>query len=213
MPRLRLIAEPNGSGKTTLTDHLRKTQEVPLGQYTNPDEIEKSLASIADPLKRSQLAQKISKGLRETWLNDGISHSYESVMSHPSHLDYIRKANELGYKTYLYYICINDPKINLDRVNERVISGGHPVPKDKILSRYKKSLEQLCEMAKLCRRVYFFDNTNELTSFAEINPDSYLDIIPSSYNKLQPQWFRKNVLLKWNKKKIRLTDPPHRAAK
>lgn len=94
MPSLRLVAGPNGSGNTTLTDELRKIYDVPLGQYTNPDEIEKSLVGIIEsPLERSKLAQKISKDQREKWLADNISHSYESVMSHHSHLDYIKKAN------------------------------------------------------------------------------------------------------------------------
>lgn len=203
MPRLRLIAGPNGSGKTTLTDELRQKYDVPLGQYTNPDEIEKSLL-IADPLKRSKQAQQISKDLREGWLEKRISHSYESVMSHHSHLDYIAKANKFGFQSYLYYVCINDPEINLDRVDERVISGGHPVPPDKILSRYQRSLEQLHEMTKLCYRAYFFDNSNELTPFAEVTPTGFLDIKEKAYNKLQPVWFRNHVLLKWSKDKIRI---------
>ncbi|GAW96470.1 MULTISPECIES: zeta toxin family protein [Colwellia] len=205
MPSLRLIAGPNGSGKTTLTDELRQRFEVPLGQYTNPDEIEKSLVDIIeDKLSRSRIAQKISKDQREKWLIDGISHSYESVMSHESHLDFIRKANQRGFKTYLYYVCINDPEINCDRVDERVISGGHPVPKEKILSRYQRSLEQLCEMALLCRRVYFFDNTDKLTSFAEININGYLDIKEKLYYELEPHWFREHVLMKWDKSKVRI---------
>ena len=161
MPSLRLIAGPNGSGKTTLTDELRKVYDVPLGQYTNPDEIEKSLVDvIKSTLDRSRLAQKISKDQRDKWLIDNISHSYESVMSHHSHLDYIKKANSQGFKTYLYYVCINDPAINIDRVDERVLSGGHSVPQDKIISRYKRSLAQLYDMAVICRRVYFFDNSD-----------------------------------------------------
>lgn len=205
MPSLRLIAGPNGSGKTTLTDELRHTYDVPLGQYTNPDEIEKSLVDIIqDKLSRSQLAQKISKDQRDKWLIDGISHSYESVMSHHSHLDFIRKANQLGFKTYLYYVCISDPDINSERVDERVISGGHPVPKDKILSRYRRSLEQLFDMASLCRRTYFFDNTDKLTPFAEINMNGYLDIKEKLYYEVEPHWFREHVLMKWDKSKVRI---------
>ncbi|MDJ0840027.1 MAG: zeta toxin family protein [Acidobacteriota bacterium] len=199
-----MIAGPNGSGKTTLTDQLRKEYKVPLGQYINPDDIDQVLKSVSDPLKRSRLAQEVSTGLRRMWLLDGVSLSYESVMSHPSHLDFIREANGLGYKTYLYYICTNDSDVNLERVAERVISGGHPVPKEKVLSRYKKSLNQLCEMAKLCRRTYFFDNTNELTSFAEVNPNGFLDIQIENYYKLEPWWFREHVLMKWDKEKIRI---------
>lgn len=205
MPSLRLVAGPNGSGKTTLTDELRQKYNVPLGQYTNPDEIEKSLKETdLTPLGRSQLAQKISKDQREKWLADSISHSYESVMSHPSHIDFIKKANSLGYKTYLYYVCIADPQINMERVDERVISGGHPVPKDKIKARYERSLNQLFEMASLCRRVYFFDNTNQLTPFAEININGSLDIKEKEYNQLKPVWFREQVLKKWDKQKVRI---------
>jgi len=205
MSRLRLIAGPNGSGKTTLTDELRQTYNVPLGQYTNPDEIEKSLVdAVKNKLKRSQLAQKISKDQRESWLKQGIVHSYESVMSHSSHLDYINDANELGFKTYLYYVCIDDPEINLDRVDERIQSGGHPVPKQKILARYQRSLTQLYDMAILCRRVYFFDNTNQLTPFAEVSINGMLDIKEKAYYKLEPNWFREHVLKKWDKTKIRI---------
>lgn len=205
MPRLRLIAGPNGSGKTTLTNQLRQAYDVPLGQYTNPDEIEESLLDIiSNPIERSKAAQKISKDLREKWLSQNISHSYESVMSHKSHLDYVKRANDTGFKTYLYYVCISYPEINVDRVEERVQSGGHPVPKDKILSRYKRSLKQLFEMACLCHRVYFFDNTNTLAPFAEININGKLDINADRYDRLQPIWFHEHVFKKWDHSKIRI---------
>lgn len=205
MPSLRLIAGPNGSGKTTLTDELRHTYDVPLGQYTNPDEIEKSLITIiTDPIKRSQAAQKISKDQREKWLEEHISHSYESVMSHPSHIEFIKRANKLGFKTYLYYVCINDPLINTERVDERVKSGGHPVPKEKILARYKRSLKQLFDMASLCRRVYFFDNTDKLIPFAEVNLSGHLHIKEKQYYLIKPDWFRENVLLKWDAEMVRI---------
>tara|TARA_Y100000588_G_scaffold70132_1_gene71924 strand:+ start:450 stop:1073 length:624 start_codon:yes stop_codon:yes gene_type:complete len=205
MPRLRLIAGPNGSGKTTLTNELRNKYDVPLGQYVNPDEIELTLHEhVPDPVNRSKLAQKIATGQREMWLEKKISHSYESVMSHPSHLEYIKKANEIGFKSYLYYVCIADPEINIGRVDERVQQGGHPVPSDKILSRYERSLTQLFDMAKQCHRVYFFDNTDLLVPIAEVNPNGFLDVIEKEYNSVKPIWFRENVLLKWDRSKIRI---------
>jgi predicted ABC-type ATPase len=205
MPRLRLIAGPNGSGKTTLTNELRHKYEVPLGQYVNPDEIELTLHEHEpDPQKRSQLAQTIATGQREQWLQMLVSHSYESVMSHPSHLEYIKKANLLGFKCYLYYVCIADPDINVDRVDERVQLGGHPVPIEKIRSRYINSLKQLYEMSMQCYRVYFFDNTDLLVPFAEVNSNGFLDVKDKEYNQVKPAWFREHVLLKWNKDKVRI---------
>ncbi|WP_340677299.1 zeta toxin family protein [Paraglaciecola sp.] len=205
MPRLRLIAGPNGSGKTTLTDHLRHKYDVPLGQYVNPDEIELTLREYEpNPLKRSKLAQTIATGQRQIWLDKKVSHSYESVMSHPSHLDYIKKANQAGFKSYLYYVCIAEADINIGRVDERVKLGGHPVPIDKIRSRYARSLSHLYDMALQCRRAYFFDNTDLLMPIAEINPNGFLDIKEKEYNLVKPNWFRTNLLLKWDKKKIRI---------
>ena len=205
MPRLRLIAGPNGSGKTTLTNELRNKYDVPLGQYVNPDEIELTLLDHEkDPVKRSKLAQTIATGQRQIWLNSKISHSYESVMSHHSHLDYIKSANAVGFKCYLYYVCIADPCINIERVDERVRLGGHPVPVEKIASRYERSLSQIFDMAKQCRRVYFFDNTNALVPFAEINPQGFLDIKAKEYQAVSPRWFRDNLMLKWNREKIRI---------
>jgi predicted ABC-type ATPase len=205
MPRLRLIAGPNGSGKTTLANELRHKYEIPLGQYVNPDEIELTLHEHAPaPQKRSQLAQTIATGQREQWLQMLVSHSYESVMSHPNHLEYIKKANLPGFKCYLYYVCIADPDINVDRVDERVQLGGHPVPIEKIRSRYVNSLKQLYEMSMQCHRVYFFDNTDLLLPFVEVNSNGFLDIKDKEYNQVKPAWFREHVLLKWNKDKIRI---------
>ena len=208
MPSLRLIAGPNGSGKTTLTDQLRKIYHVPLGQYSNPDEIELSLKNhnvhSDDLLERSRLAQGIAKDLREMWLSQKISHSYESVMSHESHLEYVSRAKDNGFKTYLYYVCIDTPQINVQRVAQRFLLGGHAVPEGKILSRYSRSLKQLYDMVSLCRRAFFFDNTRDLDWFAEVNQNGILQIKESLYYQIQPQWFRENVLLKWDKTKVRV---------
>lgn len=104
-PRLRLVAGPNGAGKTSLTHWLVKTYGIHLGQYINPDEIAASLEpEISDPVERALAAQKVGKMMRETCLAGHGSLTYESVMSHPSHLDFIRRAKAAGFRTYLYYI-------------------------------------------------------------------------------------------------------------
>jgi predicted ABC-type ATPase len=41
-------------------------------------------------------------------------------MSHPSKLDFIKKAKNLGYKTYLYFVSLENPEMNVDRVDARV---------------------------------------------------------------------------------------------
>jgi predicted ABC-type ATPase len=209
VPRIRLIAGPNGSGKTTLFSTLQEHKDVHFGQYINPDDVALTLKNykidgreISD-IERVEMSQKICTGLRERYLELNLSLTYESVMSHPSHLEYIQRAKAAGFKTYLYYVCINDPIVNIARVNQRVSSGGHHVPTAKIISRYNKSLSNLYQMSLLCDRVYYFDNSNEQELFAEKSENNLLKIKIEKYNRIQPIWFQDNVLSKWDKNKIR----------
>lgn len=226
MPRLRLIAGPNGAGKTSLLKTLIKNK-IPVGQYINPDDIARHIAlekafdranreygiradfypreaSLQNTLS-ALLAQAIATGLRDDWLNYELSMTYESVMSHDSHLQFVDAANDAGFEPYLYYICTSDPELNIERVEQRVQSGGHSVPKDKIKKRYFESLKRLHSMASKCRRVYFFDNSGqEHIHFAEIIPNGYLDIFEKQFDKAQPLWFVEHFLQHWPKAKIRL---------
>lgn len=94
--------------------------------------------------------------------------------------------------------------MNVERVDERVKLGGHPVPEDKVRKRHNRSLGQLFDMAQLCYRTYFFDNTDVLTPFAEANPNGYLDVSQADYDRVKPLWFRNSVLLRWDRNKIRV---------
>lgn len=209
MPRVRLIAGPNGSGKTTLFSTLQAHRDVHFGQYINPDDVALALKGYKaagknfDSIERAKMSQAICTGLRERYLQLKLSLTYESVMSHSSHLEYIKRAREAGFKTYLYYVCINDPLVNIERVRERVKSGGHNVPEEKILSRYNNSLSHLYDMSMLCDRAYYFDNSYEQELFAEKSENNLLKIKIRKYNKLQPIWFQDALLSKWDDSKIR----------
>ena len=66
-------------------------------------------------------------------------------MSSPYKIALLENAQQLGYRTCLYYIATDDPAINVARVKARVNLGGHDVPEDKIVSRYARSLGLLME--------------------------------------------------------------------
>ncbi len=110
IPRLRLVAGPNGAGKSTFTEEILK-KHVNLGIYINPDQIAKTLKG--DELSCAMEAQLIAKQQREKLLHDGQSMTYESVMSHPSHLYFLKQAKKANYKTYLYFIGVESSNISL----------------------------------------------------------------------------------------------------
>ena len=84
----------------------------------------------------SYLASVASDFLRQKLMEQKMSFTLETVMSHPSKIELLTQAQASGYRTYLYFVATDDPAINISRVKSRVKLGGHNVPEDKIAERY-----------------------------------------------------------------------------
>lgn len=155
-PFLLVCAGPNGSGKSTLTDYLIEAG-IDFGEYINADQIAASL-DVAEP-SRSKQAQAIADFQRERCLTSRLSFSFETVMSHPSKVEFMVRADDTGYDVTLYFVCTSDPEINIRRVENRVRTGGHDVPHERIVARYWRTLELLPHAALVARRSVLFDNS------------------------------------------------------
>lgn len=107
----------------------------------------------------SYLAAWLVEFIRYYLIAGRQSMTFETVMSHPSKLEFLRHAKASGYRTYLYYVATDDWSINIERVKARVLKGGHAVSRDKIIDRYFRSLGLLYEAVKLVDRAYVFDNS------------------------------------------------------
>jgi predicted ABC-type ATPase len=116
---------------------------------------------LAPECANSYLASVIADFLRNQLVHAGKSFSFETVMSSPDKIDLLRNARQLGYRTYLYYVATEDPIINISRVRNRVRLGGHPVPEDKIIGRYDRSLGLLAKCIRYTNRAYLFDNSGD----------------------------------------------------
>jgi predicted ABC-type ATPase len=103
----------------------------------------------------SYFASVVVDFLRLKLMERRRSFTFETVMSHPSKVELLARAQEAGYRTYLYFIATDDPDINVSRVRTRVRQGGHAVPEQKIAPRYYRSLDLLMDAVK---------HTNRLTS-------------------------------------------------
>jgi len=112
-------------------------------------------------LVNSYYASVCADFIRHELLKAKVSFTFETVMSSRDKVDFLEKAQKQGYRTYLYFVATQDPIVNISRVRNRVKLGGHDVPKDKIVSRYYRSLELLPEAVKHSNRAYIFDNSGQ----------------------------------------------------
>jgi len=118
------------------------------------------------------------------------SFSFETVMSHVSKLHEMKMAQKRGYKTYLYFVCTDNPQINVDRVANRVDKGGHAVDNLKIKSRYISTLTNLFPAIKLTNRAFLFDNSGKTL---ELIAEVFEGVLQLKVNN-PPQWFIEYVL-------------------
>jgi predicted ABC-type ATPase len=148
---------------------------------------------FANKQVNSYLASVATDFIRQKLLEQNISFTFETVMSHPSKVEFLKQAQQAGYRTYLYFVATDDPAINISRVQNRVKQGGHGVPEDKITSCYQRSLDLLMDAICHTNRAYIFDNSGEMQNhiwLAEITEGRELEL----KTEQAPAWFKRSVL-------------------
>lgn len=160
-PVFYLLAGPNGAGKSTLYSAAVREGLIPAGApFVNADlYAAANLQHVADPLERSQQARTWADAQRALCLRDGQTFASETVFSHPSKLVLIDQARAAGFDVVLLVVCVDDPKLLLDRVAGRVLEGGHAVPPERVLARYPRTLGNLALAVRRADLALLYDTT------------------------------------------------------
>ena len=128
--------------------------------------------------------------VREQLLKNCDKFSFETVMSHPSKLEFMSKAEKEGFKVYLYFVSLLNPDLNVARVKSRVNEGGHDVPEDKIRERYTRTMKKLLPAIRIADEAYIFDNSGDTQNLFAIKKKDTLQLLDGPV----PLWFQDYVL-------------------
>jgi predicted ABC-type ATPase len=194
---LFIFAGANGSGKTTL---YKQNKEV-FGDllFVNADEMLKEVTGSSDPTN-AKFGQDLANQAIENCFAKEESFCFETVFSHISKIDLIKRAKLLGYTVSLYFTHLSDPVQNLARVKRRLELGGHDVPEDKILSRIPRTLENVKAALSFVDDFYVFDNDyingHQLVAYKK-------PLSPIKINLDAPSWARALVKIGSEKNEIK----------
>ena len=160
-PVFYLLAGPNGAGKSTLYKSAVLEGLIPRSApFVNADLHEAAeLQHIADPLKRSKAARTWADAERARCLESGASFVSETVFSHTSKLDLMAAAKRAGFVVVLLVVCVDDPEMLLARVAQRVEEGGHPVPPERTLARYPRTVRHLSVAVRRADLALLYDTS------------------------------------------------------
>ncbi len=161
---LLILAGPNGSGKSTFFEQRLKNRfEV----FINADVIAKQSGAAVSHESAWQAKLEADRE-RDKLLDSGASFCTETVLSHVSWLDFVRKAKQRSYEVVVIFICLEDPALNAARVRHRVSRGGHDVPMQKIGPRYERSIAYCAQLVPIADEVWLIDNTVPERPFAAV---------------------------------------------
>ena len=190
-PTLCVVAGPNGSGKTTTTVQLLNNEWAADSLYINPDNIAQETFGDWNSHDAVLKAAEYSTQLRYKCLEQGRDFVFETVFSAAAKVEFLQKAHDAGFFIRFFYVCTSDPAINVARITQRYLDGGHEVPISKVVSRYYKSLLNAAKAISFVDRAYVYDNSidNRLPRllFRTTNGNlfkSYTDEIPDWADKL-----------------------------
>jgi predicted ABC-type ATPase len=200
---LAVFAGANGSGKSTIVKKIIASGNCPEyficpDNYVNRNNKDEKAAYLT--------AMKTAEQERETALVNGVSFSFETVLSKKEKIDFIKRAKEKGYTVSVYYVLTADVEINAERIAKRVSEGGHGVPQNKLLPRYYRMLDLMPEVLALADMAVIYDNSGNtsqilMTYYGKIKRVSFeIDgkKVTGNANLINicnalPEWFEKEL--------------------
>lgn len=174
-----VFAGNNGSGKSTFRNLIAEKQGIQTN--VDPDSLAKKYAE-----NKEIRAGREAIRLIESLIIGKMNFSMETTLSGRLPLRQIESAKNNGFKIIIYYMGVEKLSINLNRIRQRVEQGGHNIPKEDVLRRESRSLNNLMKLVFVADEIHLIDNTfMQATIAASISKDDYKIHIPE--NEL-PGW-------------------------
>ena len=179
-----IIGGPNGSGKTTFVrnifpDLLQKASFINadfFAQEINPENVSKVALAAG------------KKFLREVdrFIQGNESFIIETTLSGMNLLKKVREAHKKGFRVRFIFLWVTSPELCDFRVKSRVALGGHNIPFEDIVRRYRRGLTHFIEYFHIAdESKIYLANEFPVLIYEKFNQTSAQIIVPPLYEKFQ----------------------------
>lgn len=175
LPNLYIIAGPNGAGKTTsafsLLPNLLHCQE-----YVNADAIAAGLSPFNVETTAIQ-ADRLMLERIHSLAEKKLDFAFETTLASRTFAPFLKNCRDNGYKVTIFFIWLEHPLLVLKRIAERVLKGGHNIPKDTAIRRYYRGIDNFLNIyTSLADEWILYDNSNESPHEIAYYNDNRLEI-------------------------------------
>lgn len=171
-PSLTIIAGPNGSGKTTFYEAIKaKNRKLANAALVNPDVIAKKMANDLNFANVNKLPKELKTHVDTSAARGAILYRdelikakkdlvIETTASSVGVLKLIDHAKDNGYKVTVNYLMLQEPQLNISRVEARVKKGDHYVDPETIQRRYYKAKNLIADICIRAGKFKLYDNSS-----------------------------------------------------
>ncbi len=162
--KLYIISGCNGAGKTTASFNILPDL-LNCKEFVNANEIARGLSPFQPEKVSIEAGRLMLKRIQEL-INSNQDFSFETTLSTKSFLNTIKNAGSVGYYVTLIFFWLESVELAKNRVQKRVLEGGHNIEPDVIERRYKAGIKNLFNI--------YLDSVDSLLIFDNSKPESEL---------------------------------------
>ncbi len=163
MPTIYIIAGCNGAGKSTSANVILP-QFLNCKEFVNADSIAAGLSPFQPDTVSFQAGRIMLNRIKEL-IYQNATFAFETTLTTKSYINLLKNAKGKKYKIVMFYFWLNSVELALARIEDRVRKGGHNIPKDVVIRRYKRSLDNLVNLfMPICDNWSIFDNSSDTMS-------------------------------------------------
>lgn len=155
-----IIAGPNGSGKTTFAKKFLPNY-ADCTNFINADLIAQGLSPFSPGIAAMKAGRLVLKEIQEL-ADKGANFAFETTLSGKTYLSFLKALKNKDYQIHLFFLWIPSLNLALERIKDRVASGGHDVLAVDVRRRFRRSIENFLSVYKpLLDSWMLFDNSEE----------------------------------------------------
>jgi len=160
LKNLYIIAGCNGAGKTTASFSILP-EMLECKEFVNADEIAKGLSPFQPEKVAIEAGRIMLDRISELIKNDEVF-AFETTLASRTFQHTVKLAQSKGYNVVLLYFWLQNVDLAIARVKNRVKEGGHNIPTETIIRRYKNGIKNLFEIyMPIVDELMIFDNSND----------------------------------------------------
>ncbi len=158
MKTVVIIGGPNGAGKTTLAETVLPDY-LKVGDFVNADQIAGGMSAFRPESVSIDAGRAMLNRIHELAFT-GQDFAFETTLASRTFAPFLEDLKSRGYTVILIYVWLRSPRLALRRVQLRAGKGGHDVPEEIVIRRFRTGLENLRRLyLPLADGWFAFDNS------------------------------------------------------